>query len=944
MSKRLIKSLNFFFLGFFLACSDSTEVTSPEKETTLEVQKTTEILPVSEETPELEENFFLEANGAFEQILSGIGISSVESFKFAFAKLELTHQKLLIEKVFNAQERYSILGDPVESVLKELILWAIHSIDTFDVYEHLEFILRLEKCMELLPQNESVGDYFLGWLPVLHQEDQKNILNSFLEKYAQSIRLKSPNEKIYSKLFDKIPQSIGWELDPQSQKDKIQELFFIINQMTNKRITQLDLDNFGLRDKILIGHEIYKRHQISVNQNFSDSYFLHQTYKYLKQTDPLLNKILDDYSFSKWNHDWLENSISVFLETQKFGYDEKCLFFYEIRMLSQDPFLEDFLIRKIEENLPQQNSKLYDWLLIYNHFLDKKIVEKSLESILIKPAQLFSNGLKTMQMNTLSQDALSLLTKLYHLSPEKYHDYLNKKIIEKYNEIKKHSTHSANDLKILYQSLNSVEETTIQKSPSIQSKSNSSKALDSLYQYLENKNKNSLGAKLLDKFKDASDSDKREIKKTLKDAYYKKVIDDPLEGRILRDLYMKMVELYSENPPILSSIIGIQQPHADLRQDRKYFDSVPSQLKAVQDQLNLQADTMKLAMHKKHLMRQNLNIEGYDSLKDLARHPLYKEILDQDYRVLFFWAHGLNGKIKFRNEFKDSQKEELYNEFYEFTKHLLVEYNQSGKTFMIGNWEGDWMLAEIGNLKTDASPEAIQNMIDWFNIRAKAIADAKEEIKHSNVRIHLYAELNHVSLVMREGLSRIVNSVLPHILVDYVSISSYDMQGLLKMARCENVSEVKALIFPQLDYVESMLPPADIQGKRVFIGEIGYPIHSIMKRFKIDRPKAEIKQAQMAFMNAQANIEWGVLFWQWWALYDNEQIDEEEPDAYVGFGLIDQVSGKARLNYHYFSEYYKWSESYLSDNKNVQSVKDFQKKSVKEIEKWVKKLKKELDN
>ena len=130
-------------------------------------------------------------------------------------------------------------------------------------------------------------------------------------------------------------------------------------------------------------------------------------------------------------------------------------------------------------------------------------------------------------------------------------------------------------------------------------------------------------------------------------------------------------------------------------------------------------------------------------------------------------------------------------------------------------------------------------------------------------------------------MSRIVNSVLPHILVDYVSISSYDMQGLLKMARCENVSEVKALIFPQLDYVESMLPPADIQGKRVFIGEIGYPIHSIMKRFKIDRPKAEIKQAQMAFMNAQANIDWGVLFWQWWALYDNEPIDEEEPDAYA---------------------------------------------------------------
>jgi hypothetical protein len=170
-----------------------------------------------------------------------------------------------------------------------------------------------------------------------------------------------------------------------------------------------------------------------------------------------------------------------------------------------------------------------------------------------------------------------------------------------------------------------------------------------------------------------------------------------------------------------------------------------------------------------------------------------------------------------------------------------------------------------------------------------------------------------------------VNAVLPYIKVDYVSISSYDSQGLLSFGRAKDEAERREMIFSALDYVEDHLPPSEVKGKRVFVGEIGYPVYNVKKFYKME--EGEAQQALMALQNAVINLEWGMPFWIWWALYDNEEISEEDP-TYRGFGCFDQVNERERMIFSEFKTFYTWAKNWERKNirtktsKNVKFRKD----------------------
>ena len=71
--------------------------------------------------------------------------------------------------------------------------------------------------------------------------------------------------------------------------------------------------------------------------------------------------------------------------------------------------------------------------------------------------------------------------------------------------------------------------------------------------------------------------------------------------------------------------------------------------------------------------------------------PDYKKVFDMDFKYIFAWVHTLTD-VKWKQRIKKSEEKKLYDEMFEFASYLLKEYNNSGKTFMIGNWEGDWLL------------------------------------------------------------------------------------------------------------------------------------------------------------------------------------------------------------------------------------------------------------
>jgi hypothetical protein len=383
--------------------------------------------------------------------------------------------------------------------------------------------------------------------------------------------------------------------------------------------------------------------------------------------------------------------------------------------------------------------------------------------------------------------------------------------------------------------------------------------------------------------------------------------------------------------PLKGFLLGLQQPHALLPSDvnPELHGETPSQLwsaKYMVEQLG--CDSIKIGMSQQNLKRQGITVDKDTTLLDYAQMPLYKEIIDLPYKTIYFWAHGT---IKPRY-FKEQHAEILYKEFYDFTKYLLTQYNNSGKVFMIGNWEGDWLMGGKNTGPTEnLSEDHIQKMISWLNIRAQAVQDAKRDTPHDNVAALFYVEANLVRKARINKVKRLVNSVLPHVKnVDYLSISSYDIQNISSWDSPHTADSLKNKLYKDLNYAAKFLAPSSIKGKRVGIGEIGYPIAHIMAKYKVDEAKAELIQCRLGLLSAQVNLEWGTPFWLWWGLHNNVPNKGKYYDAkYIGFGLINQHDGSKRPIWNEFHAYNRWAKKTLQSlGSDSASSKVFRSKAV----------------
>lgn len=399
-------------------------------------------------------------------------------------------------------------------------------------------------------------------------------------------------------------------------------------------------------------------------------------------------------------------------------------------------------------------------------------------------------------------------------------------------------------------------------------------------------------------YRNASATRQLGIRKSLQEEYDKLIRTTPAAAKRCRDLHAALVNIASANPPVFSYALGVQMPTAFPKDKYPIGKGRPSQLVASEIMMKLGSDILKLAPGEKQLDREGLDTDDLDSLVKTIRSPVYQQVLALPYRVMFFWAHG--GPYRGLNERK---KAELYQEFYDFTAYLLTTYNNTGKTFMIGNWEGDWMAGgkAVGNDK-DLLDSDMRAFAGWLDIRAKAIDDAKAKVAHQNVFVYSYLEINHVNRARTGGLKRLVNSVLPYSHVDYVSISSYEMQGFANWRHAKSEAAMRERIFADLNFVEDNLPPRDIPGKRVFIGEIGYTTENIQAANKsYSKAQVQKEQARLALLDAKINLEWGTPFWLWWAVHDTKG---------GSFGIVNQMTGEKTVLHGELQKYYQWAGNY----------------------------------
>lgn len=255
------------------------------------------------------------------------------------------------------------------------------------------------------------------------------------------------------------------------------------------------------------------------------------------------------------------------------------------------------------------------------------------------------------------------------------------------------------------------------------------------------------------------------------------------------------------------------------------------------------------------------------SLAEIVRRvPSVRAVLDMPFSNYLLWAYPLaaDGRGRFRPDTRDAE----YREMYDLTRALLQSYNGTGKTFYLGNWEGDWHLTHM-DPKYAPTSEEIANMTGWANTRQKAVDDAKRDTPHTGVQVYYYLEVNRVVDAI-DGKSRLTNAVLPHASVDFVSYSAYDSLG----------GDIGVDLPKALDYIQSQLPPKPgIAGRRVFIGEYGFPAEG----------RTPAQQDTLSRQVMRAGLAWGCPFVLYWEMFNNEVTEDGRQR---GFWLIDNKNTK----------------------------------------------------
>ena len=254
---------------------------------------------------------------------------------------------------------------------------------------------------------------------------------------------------------------------------------------------------------------------------------------------------------------------------------------------------------------------------------------------------------------------------------------------------------------------------------------------------------------------------------------------------------------------------------------------------------------------------------------DLAKTPYYRMVFSKpfDTYILETFVPGGEGH-GYQNGLSPDEASHERDEIYELSKYLLTRYKGTGKTFILQNWEGDWILTNPQFTK-EPSPVAIQGMIDWLNARQDGVDRARAEVGTHGVMVAHAAEVNLVARAM-EGKVTVTNDVLPKTRCDLYSYSCWDTLRDPKKLRAA------------LDYLAKKAPDSKLFGSRnVFVGEYGAPEN------EIESPEKHLEIVKAATETA---LDWGARYVVFWELYCNEKAREYEGrpgnEGCRGFWLI----------------------------------------------------------
>lgn len=260
-----------------------------------------------------------------------------------------------------------------------------------------------------------------------------------------------------------------------------------------------------------------------------------------------------------------------------------------------------------------------------------------------------------------------------------------------------------------------------------------------------------------------------------------------------------------------------------------HFTNEPYLVEGCKDVLSLGMRGVKLwftAVSVQYLFNSEWNLPKNPTLLEQAKHPYFEAAFAMPFDYFALEVQPVHGrKVTGYSMDPDSDFAADEQQVYELASYLLTKFKDRSVTFILQNWEGDWMLAsgEMENWKKGVYPEAerrAQAMVRWINARQRAVEKARAEHPGTKCKVLHGVEVNQV-LWTWKGVPTVTSSVLPHVKTDLISWSCYDgLQGWKRSADVTAVGLWQGIeTLKHFGWHDGHQPP-------IYMGEIGLPENS----------------------------------------------------------------------------------------------------------------------
>lgn len=263
---------------------------------------------------------------------------------------------------------------------------------------------------------------------------------------------------------------------------------------------------------------------------------------------------------------------------------------------------------------------------------------------------------------------------------------------------------------------------------------------------------------------------------------------------------------------------------------------------------------------------------------ELARTDYFQEVFAMPFKTIALEAHSPVERIWRTAKADEAFLQEVEGEVYELTAYLLRTFADREITFLLQNWEGDWMLR--GSDKKWQPPPAdwkavCERMQRWLAARQRGVNRARAEYAGKSRCIVAHAaEVNLVADGFK-GIPTMTREVLPAVELDLVSYSCYDAlhRGPAHFWKC-------------LAEIRKHARTGPLYGKGALsIGEIGFPEN----KGKAKRPIAEMWDEWLGVLlaaDARFIIHWELYCNEFDSAAGSPPTPITDPDLMRGYWLV----------------------------------------------------------